>query len=137
MASLLARLKELEKNVRELSRFKELTLEQIEADRKLVWALRYGVLESIQIVIGIACAVVSHDNLGYPKSYADCLRLLGQAGYLNDDLAQRLARAVGMRNILVHEYLDVNDALLFAALDHLADLSDFAASIAARGLPNS
>ena len=137
MATLLARLKELEENVRELSRFKALTLEQIESDRKLVWALRYGLFVSIQSIINITCAVVSHDNLGYPKSYADCLRLLGQAGYLNDDLAQRLTRAVGMRNILIHEYLDVDDALLFGALDRLADLSDFAASIAATGPANS
>ena len=137
MATLLARLKELEENVRELTRFKAMSLEQIEADRKLVWALRYGLLESIQIVIDVACAVVSHDNLGYPKSYADCLRLLGQAGYLDDALVQPLARAVGMRNILVHEYLDVDDAILFAALDRLDDLRDFAASMAHTGPPNS
>ena len=137
MATLLARLKELEENVRELNRFKAMSLEQIESDRKLVWALRYGLLESIQIVIDVACAVVSHDNLGYPKSYADCLRLLGQAGYLGDTLAQDLARAVGMRNILVHEYLDVDDAILFTALDRLDDLRDFAASMARTGSANS
>ena len=116
---------------------KAMSLEQIESDRKLVWALRYGLLESIQIVIDVACAVVSHDNLGYPKSYADCLRLLGQAGYLDEVLAQHLARAVGMRNILVHEYLDVDDAILFAALDRLDDLRDFATSMAHTGPAHS
>ena len=134
MGSLLARLKELEANLQELSRFKTLTLEQIESDRKLVWALRYGMLESIQIVIDIACAIVSHDNLGYPKSYVDCLRLLGQASYLDEALARRLAQAVGMRNILIHEYLDVDDAILFAALDRLSDLRDFAAAVADAGM---
>ena len=133
MASLPARLKELEENVRELERFCTMTLEQIQADRKLVWALRYGMLETIQIVIDTACAIVSRDNLGYPKTYADCLHVLGQADYLDDALAARLAQAVGMRNILVHEYLDVDDALLFGALDHLDDLRDFAAAIAALG----
>ena len=42
-----------------------------------------------------------------------------------------------MRNILIHEYLDVDDAILFVALNCLAHLSDFAASIASTGLANS
>lgn len=130
MAAALARLKELETNLTHLDQFKALSLKEIEADQKLVWALRYGLLESIQIIIDIACAIVSSRNLGYPKSYAACLQLLGQAGYFDEALTQRLVRSVGMRNILIHEYLDVDDQIVFAALDNLDDLRDFAAAIA-------
>jgi uncharacterized protein YutE (UPF0331/DUF86 family) len=71
----LSRLKEGETNLVELERFTRLSFEEVRRDRRLTWALRYGLLESIQNVIDVACAVVSQRNLGYPKSYAACLRL--------------------------------------------------------------
>ena len=129
MDHLLSRLKELETNLVELERFTALSFDEVQRDRRLTWALRYGLLESIQIVIYVACAVVSHRNLGYPKSYADCLRVLEQHDYLDTDLAERLTRAVGMRNVLIHEYLDVDDELVWAALDDLSDLRAFATQI--------
>ena len=99
--------------------------------RRERWALRYGMLEAIQIVIDVACAVVSHENLGHPKSYAECLRILGREGRLDEALAGRLARAVGLRNVLIHDYLDANDdRLVFEALENLDDLRAFAAQIA-------
>jgi uncharacterized protein YutE (UPF0331/DUF86 family) len=120
-------LKELEGAVRELESCREETFSQLAQSRRERWALRYGVLETIQIVIDVACAVVSHENLGHPKSYAECLRILGERGRIEKPLAERLARAVGLRNVLVHEYLDVNDRLVFEALD---DLRAFATQIA-------
>jgi uncharacterized protein YutE (UPF0331/DUF86 family) len=43
-------------------------------------------------------------------------------------LAERLAAATGMRNILVHGYLDVDDDAVWSALAKLDDLRDFAAA---------
>lgn len=125
-----ARLKELEENIRELRSFQAEDAHRIKRDRRLTWALRYGVLETIQIVIDVACAVVSRHNLGYPDSYAECLRILGRHNYLGDELTQRLVRAVGMRNVLVHEYLDVDDQLVLDALADVGDFEDFAVALA-------
>ena len=38
----------------------------------------------------------------------------------------RLARAAGQRNILVHMYLDIDDGEVFASLGRLDDLREFA-----------
>lgn len=46
---------------------------------------------------------------------------------LEPDLAERLAEAVGMRNILVHGYLEVDDEAVWDALERLDDLRAFAA----------
>lgn len=124
-----SRLKRLEENLRELEDFKETTTTDLEESRRTRWALRYGLMESIQAMIDVACAVVSRYNLGYPDSYADCLRALRRHDVLPDALADRLIRAVGMRNVLVHEYLDVDDELLLAALDRLSDFRAFAEAI--------
>jgi uncharacterized protein YutE (UPF0331/DUF86 family) len=130
MDSLRSRLKELEDALGELESFRRQTFAELEGRRRERWALRYGMLEAIQIVINVACAVVSHENLGHPKSYAECLRILGREGRLDEALAGRLARTVGLRNVLIHDYLDVNDRLVFEALENLDDLRAFAARIA-------
>ncbi|PSR04923.1 MAG: DUF86 domain-containing protein [Bacteroidetes bacterium SW_8_64_56] len=123
-----SRLKRLEENLRELERFRGTSTDDLEGRQKR-WALRYGMLESIQAIIDIACAVVSRYNLGYPDSYADCFRVLRRENVLPDDLTDRLTQAVGMRNVLVHEYLDVDDKLLLDALDRLSDFRAFAEAI--------
>ena len=133
MESLRSRLKELEDTVGELESFRQQTFAELKESRREMWALRYGTLEAIQIVIDVACAVVSHENRGHPKTYAECLRILGREGRIDEALAERLAEAVGLRNVLVHDYLDVNDRLVFEALENLDDLRAFARQVTREG----
>jgi uncharacterized protein YutE (UPF0331/DUF86 family) len=58
------------------------------------------------------------------------LRLLGVRGVLFADLADRLRRAVGFRNVLVHDYIEVDDGIVLERLANLADLDDFVAVVA-------
>lgn len=43
-----SRLKRLEENLRELEGFRGLTIADLEESRRTRWALRYGLMESIQ-----------------------------------------------------------------------------------------
>jgi uncharacterized protein YutE (UPF0331/DUF86 family) len=137
MESLRSRLKELEDAVGGLESFREDTFSELAKSRRERLALRYGMLEAVQIVIDVACMVVSHEDLGHPKSYAECLRILGRSGRIDEALAERLARAVGLRNVLVHDYLDVNDRLVYESLENLDDLRAFARQIADAGSSRS
>lgn len=71
-------------------------------------------------------------GLGTATHNADAMRLLGRHGVSEPDLAESLARAVGFRNILVHGYADVDDDLVVAELDRLADLAAFVRAVARR-----
>ena len=127
-----ARLQRLEANVRELQRFRQTyALETINRDLHLQWALRYGLLQAIQIVIDISCHVVSRKNLGTPATYAECIELLHRAGYLDGNLADVLSGVIGLRNILilVHEYTSIQIERLYGLLDRLDDFRDFAMQI--------
>lgn len=137
MDELLSRLKRLEENLRELEDFRGTTLADLEDDRRATWALRYGLMESIQATIDIACALVSRHDLGYPDSYADCFRILRRRDVLSDDLVERLIQAAGMQNVLVHEYREVDDALVLDALDRLSDFRRFAREIRDNAPPSA
>ena len=72
--------------------------------------------QAIQIVIDLATSYCVHLKLGTPVSYADAFMKLGQAGYLDKELAVRLSHAAGFRNRIVHAYekLDMHKIYLIA-----------------------
>jgi uncharacterized protein YutE (UPF0331/DUF86 family) len=90
------------------------------------WALRYGLVTSIQIIIDLACQVVARRNLASPASYRECIEALVAAGLLEEQLADSIKRMIGLRNLLIHEYDDVVSARLLPLLDRLDDLRAFA-----------
>lgn len=124
---MLDRLRLLEKNVAELESLRSaLRYEELSANTQKEWALRYGLLESIQIVIVVACYLASKFNLGSPETYADCFRLLAQFEYISPELSSKLTAMVGLRNILVHEYMVVDLKRLFDFLKSIDDIREFA-----------
>lgn len=51
------------------------------------------------------------------------------------DLPDRLRRAVGFRNVLVHDYVEVDDGIVIDRLGNLVDLDDFVAAVAGWVVP--
>ena len=71
-----------------------------------------------------------HVKLGAPATYADAFRRLAASGHLDENLAARLARAAGFRNIVAHAYgrLDMT-RVHRAAREGPADLIRFLATL--------
>ena len=127
------RLQTLENNVAELQRMKsEYSAEIVKRDKTKEWALRYGLLESIQIVIDISCHIVVHHNLGNAETYSDCIRLLADFDIVEKDLEEHLLAMAGLRNILVHEYIAIEVDRLFDMLDRLEDFTSFSQAVSNR-----
>ena len=127
---MLERLKLLEENISELVALKnKFALKDIQDDKTMEWALRYGLLETIQTVIDISCHLVSKYNLGNPASYSECIELLEKHSYIDNELKTRLIGMVGLRNLLIHEYVIIEVDKLYALLNDLGDFSMFAKKI--------
>jgi uncharacterized protein YutE (UPF0331/DUF86 family) len=124
------KLKRLEENLRSLNDIKtDYTLTDIINDKVDEWGLRYGLLESIQIIIDLACSLVTEKNLGMPKNYSDCIQLLITHKILNEQLGHKIKNMVGLRNLLVHEYGIIDVKKLYSFLDNLQDMKDFATTV--------
>ncbi len=120
------KLTRLEENLISLKKVKDdYTLRDILSDKVDEWGLRYGLMESIQIIIDIACHIVSEKNLGAPKNYSECISILIANNYIEENLGVKLKRMIGLRNLLVHDYGIVEPAKLYEYLDHLDDIDDF------------
>jgi len=120
------KIKRLEENLVTLEEFRKNTpLDDLLRDKIKQWALRYGILECIQEIIDISCALVSSNNLGNPKNYRECVEILIKNGYISEELGKRLISMVGLRNLLVHEYIKINLSRLFEFLNKLNDFREF------------
>lgn len=80
-----------------------------------------------ETTIDLAMYVVSQRKLGVPQDSRDAFSLLQTAGILPANLAQRMQRMVGFRNVAVHEYarlnLDVVRAIITKQLDDFRTFS--------------
>jgi len=120
------KLNRLEENLKILKSIKDnYSISDIIADKVDEWGLRYGLFESIQIMIDLACHVTAEKNLGTPKNYSDCISFLISNGYLKHDLGKKIISMIGLRNLLIHEYGIIEIEKLWEYLNYLDDISDF------------
>lgn len=85
---------------------------------------------ALQAVLDVASHVVSDERLGEPATQREMIALLERAGWLERDLATRLAAAAGFRNLLVHGYAAIDPARVRDVVEnHLDDLLMFCAAV--------
>ena len=64
------------------------------------------------------------------------LRLLSRATnnvsllLIEASVEQAMRKAIGLRNVLVHEYVGVDDSIVLARIEDLSDIDDFASQVA-------
>jgi uncharacterized protein YutE (UPF0331/DUF86 family) len=85
---------------------------------------------SIECVIDVCALLVSGLRLGLPAEEDDLIEKLEQAGLISSEMAKMLRTMKGFRNILVHEYGRIDNALVFAmATRRLQDFDSFTTEI--------
>ena len=85
---------------------------------------------AIQNCMDIAAHIISEEGMGLPSSAGDMFFLLHENSYLSAELAERMVKAVGFRNLLVHEYEKIDlQRLHQAAEKNIDDLMLFLSSI--------
>jgi uncharacterized protein YutE (UPF0331/DUF86 family) len=88
---------------------------------------------AIQATLDVASHIVSDERLGEPRTNRELVDLLERHGWLPTELAATMRRMVGVRNILVHGYADVDIAVVQEIVERrLGDLLQFASAIRAR-----
>jgi uncharacterized protein YutE (UPF0331/DUF86 family) len=98
-----------------------------------IWlrGVKYTFVTAIEACIDVAQHICSAEGWGPPADNGDAMRLLGSHDVLTADLADALRKAVGFRNVLVHEYVQVSDDIVIARLGDLSDLEGFVEQVAA------
>jgi uncharacterized protein YutE (UPF0331/DUF86 family) len=76
--------------------------------------------------IDIANYFVKKNELGIPQSSRDSFHLMQTSGLLSADVSSNLKKMIGLRNIAVHDYQELNIDIVVAVVNnHLVDFERF------------
>lgn len=93
-------------------------------------AIVLNLQRACETAIDLAMYVVNQRRLGVPQESRDAFTLLQTAGILLPDLATRMQKMVGFRNIDVHEYTRLNLDVVHAIITkQLEDFRTFSSTI--------
>lgn len=104
--------------------------EQLRAGTEASDAVILHLWQAVQTVIDTAVSLCVGLGLGAPPTYGDAFRSLEGADVIDRALADRLVRAAGFRNVLVHAYAELDLRRVHeAARQGPADLRRFLAAV--------
>lgn len=125
-----ARLKKLDECYRSLERFHTISPEAYLNDADTQAIVERKLQVAIQTCIDIANYLIAQLDLKIPDHERDIFWALQKASVISEEMAQQLQGMVNFRNILVHEYLEIDSQLVHAQLtQHLQDFNQFAQAI--------
>jgi uncharacterized protein YutE (UPF0331/DUF86 family) len=110
------RLRRLQHVVRRLRHYRALARADIEGNQDLEWALERGLHLGCEILLDVGNHVLAGAFGRTADSYEEILSALADEGVLSAALRQALTGLGGFRNVLVHDYLDLDMDRVFDVL---------------------
>ena len=105
-------------------------VETLVADIDLQDIVSLNLSRAVQICVDIGAHLIAGMDVAAPDTMGQTFDLLAQQGVLSSSLETRLKKAVGFRNIAVHNYERINWEIVYSiATLHLNDFSDFARAV--------
>jgi len=93
-------------------------------------SILFNLQMAVQNCIDIAAHIVSSEGFGVPGSTNEMFYSLEENGYLDSELTEKMVKAVGFRNLIVHEYAKIELEQLFEiSQKDINDLNDYLKSI--------
>src|SRR5438874_5482358 len=98
------------------------------------WVKWYALLHALQILVEHVTDIGNHLLAGTGQTVPDdarvAIRQLGTSGIIPYEFAEHIAPMTGFRNVVVHEYLTMDPAIVYSVLQHgLDDIQQFASYV--------
>jgi len=119
------RLSELKERLARLEPLREKSPAEFAQDPYLRDIVERNLEVAAQCVLDISHRLISLAAAPSPRDYYEAILRLGELGALPPEFARRLAPLAGFRNILVHEYLQVDWDKVYKNLQQVDDLARF------------
>ena len=108
-------------------------LQTFKSDLDLQEIVLFNLQMAIQNCIDMAAHIVSEEGYGVPGSHNELFYMLEENGLLAVELTERMVQAVGLRNLIVHEYGRINlDQIHQVARVDIHDLDRFIKTVVSK-----
>ncbi|BER91423.1 MAG: hypothetical protein PWP60_1206 [Candidatus Atribacteria bacterium] len=109
-----------------LERYKKYSRQEIESDVDIRGALERYLYLAIQATIDLTEAIIAYKGLRKPATMSESFYILSEEGVVAADLARELAKMVGFRNVIAHDYQDLDYGIVLDVLhNRLKDIKNF------------
>jgi len=123
------KLKKLEKYIKNLRKHQGVTKAELENNMDKMWAVERGLQLSIQVILDLGNHIISDEGISV-DNYSEIFAELAKLDIIPEDYAARIKGMAGFRNVLVHEYAEVDLEIILDVLNNnLADFKRFASFI--------
>ncbi len=127
-----SKFKDITESMERLRAFKDMALEDFLSDRDKQDIASFRLIVATEAAIDL-CLHISAKKLGkVAEEYAACFTLLADQGLIDQALASRLGRMARFRNLLVHQYWEIDYARLYEIITgpDMDDLEAFVRQVA-------
>ncbi len=127
---ILAKASSVKRHLKRVTEKRNIDLQTFLKDIDCQESILFNLQMAIQNCIDVAAHIISEEGFGVPGSTNEMFYLLEENGYLDTDLTEKMVKAVGFRNLIVHEYGKVELKQVFeVAQNNIEDLNEYLRSI--------
>ncbi|MBU5270552.1 type VII toxin-antitoxin system HepT family RNase toxin [Clostridium cochlearium] len=120
-----SKMKELQKNLILLKSVSlNINKDNLKEDMIKYWGIERGIQICIECVIDISNVIISNLDIEKPDTYKECILVLGNEDIIPQRFAKQISNMVSFRNILVHDYMKIDEEIIINVLKN--NLDDFA-----------
>jgi uncharacterized protein YutE (UPF0331/DUF86 family) len=120
---LFRKLSDLEQYFEQIREYKNLTIQEYSENWKTQRIIERTLQLMIEICADIANHIISDSGYRVPTSYADTFKVLFENKLIETDLFERMEKMAKFRNIIVHHYDKIDEAIIISILKN--NLNDF------------
>ena len=100
------------------------------SDARAANSAKYLLIVATEAALDICNHLAARKGGRSPEDYADCMKILGELGALEQDLTVRMSKMARFRNLLVHLYWKVDDREVYRVIrEHLDDFENYLLAI--------
>jgi len=120
----------IKKYLKILERYQKYSRQELEENIERKGSLERYLYLVIQATIDLAEAFISFKNFRKPTTFKENFQILEEEKIITPELTEKLVKMVGFRNIIAHDYEEINYEIVYDVLQNrLKDIEEFISSI--------
>ena len=121
-----SKISSMQKHVDRIKAKRHVDLSQFLQDIDRQESVLFNLQMAVQNCVDLAAHIVAEEGLGVAGSTSELFYLLEEQGYIGQDLTERMIRAIGFRNLIVHEYGKLDLEVVFrVSHEDVEELEEF------------
>jgi uncharacterized protein YutE (UPF0331/DUF86 family) len=117
--SFLKRMERFNKGLEILEELRNYEIDKFSTDLKLLSIAERNIQVCTEFIVDFSSYILSKLKVEVPDTYREIIRKVREEGIIDENLEKKLQGIVGLRNIIVHMYADIDAEIIY---DNLEDI---------------